>query len=310
MASRLPVPCVASTSAHGEITLAVAEHDAESIRISSRHGHREVERPLRMLPLSDALSELIDELLTHDTDVSTSALQAHDTDALETATIEQASQASTLPATLVHALLDHSGFSASSLRTASGVEIMVDPHFHSAWVPVPANELSRELADEALSELQSVGLGTFQSRTGRGGCLYPVQVEQLCWLSTGRNPAPPALQRWLDDDNAALRLKTWPNLSLQDDYLQWLPVLMAMWKGPVTIAHALQQLADSGVEAQRARRGLALLCLFRHAHRDASADNVIQLSERKPAMRAEATANAEHNGLLNRFRKRLRAMLG
>lgn len=308
LAPRLRVPCVPIAAEKGEITLAPSSINPEMACACSAYGQRSVERPLRMVPLADALTELIDELLANDPSVTAHLPRRRNHDR---ATEAQPDEASAEPTSriLLQVLFDRTHSVPVRLRTLSGIDLLIDPHFHSAWTEVPPEQLPSTIADEPVVQAEQVGLGTFQERISRGGGLYPIQVEQLCWLSSGAPGVPTPLDRWLQDRNAILRLTTWPNLSAQRDYPLWLKVLPAMWHGALVVDDALRQLEAAGIGPQRARHGLALLCLFRHATRDGSIDSDAKLA-RAPAEPHVDDDVAEHRSLLGRLKNRLRAMVG
>lgn len=327
MAPRMKVPCVAVKSQEAELTLGSVPGNPEMARLSSKHSHQDLERPLRMVPLSDALTHLIDELLAQDSSVVqaiTPQRRSTDPGLVEAQPQGEAPTASASQRLLLQALFDRAHNSPVQLRTASGIEILVDPNYHSAWLSAEIENIPATIADEVVVSAQSVGLGTFQERISNDHALRPIQVEQLCWLGSGATGVATPLDRWLEEGEAVLRLQTWPNLSAQPDYPLWLQVLPAMWNSALRMDEAVQRLEALGMPRDRARHGMALLCLFRHAKRDTS---VISSSSAviAPAQAAAVTPAAapvstpapsapapqtEKKGLLGRLKSRLRSMLG
>lgn len=321
MGPRMQVPCVVVLEEQAEVTLAPVPGNENLARLSTAHSHRDLERPLRMVPMADALGELIDELLRRDPAMVKAAnpqrrwadVAAEPTQSTDAAPPAQASVPAIdgQPRLLLQALFDRAHRTPVQLTTTSGLKLLIDPNFHSAWLDRPAETLSTTIADEQIASAEPVGLGTFEERIGRGGGLYPIQIEQLCWLGSGTTGAATPLDRWLEDDSAVLRLQTWPNLSVQPDYAQWLQVLPAMWTGALSMEEAVRRLQDTGMAATRARYGMALLCLFRHAKRDTSQVRPAAAAPAPVVAAAPASpAASEKQGLLGRLKSRLRGMLG
>ena len=99
-----------------------------------------------------------------------------------------------------------------------------------------------------------------------------------------------------------MQLETWPNLSRQPDAAAWLSVL-ARLSGRALGIDALRRAAEAeGIPAPRARHGVGMLLLFRHAQ-------VVVTATTDPVVRHAPQAPAPHPaGLLGRIRARLRAL--
>lgn len=290
MAPRLHAPCLAVDSGAAEITLAPASPG--QVRASTAREGIELETPLRMQPLADALNSLIDGL----------ARQA-------SAAAGTSSDVKGVAPTLLLDLLSTRHHPVPALfRTHSGVELLVDGEYYNAWLTTPLTALAPTLGDEPVTHVAAVALEDFKTRTARGNGMQPIQLEQLFWLTTGTTQAR-RLAPWLDDMTTPLRLKTWPNLSAQADYLQWLDVLPMLWQTPMAMTEVIHRLQAAGIPAHRARQGMALLRMFRHARRVLHDGGNDPASRPAPSLTPDVRQARPQRGLLDRLKKRLRNVL-
>lgn len=312
IAARLPMPCVAVAEVHGDITL---EHASgrDTTMLTSAYGRREIERPIRLVPLADALSELIEEILAREDGLSEAPVAAAPLPSApqsSAAAATEAAPATPQPAnTGIGALLVNRPFTGPlAVHAGNGLELLVDADYHTAWSPLDDAELVRVLAGSAGVCANAVAPADFAKHIRPNAGLNPVAVEQLAWLAPVDATLEPVLARWLADPQARLTLVSWPNLSLQADYPQWLELLSRLAQHGHSVAEAIPAGQRAGIAPARLRQGLALLCVFKHAllERGAAA-----ASPRQPAQPvSEAAREAAGSGLLGRLKSRFRSLMG
>lgn len=274
---RLQVPCVAVQQSQAEITLKPANSGSCDLRLVSRFGERHIERPLRLMPLSDALTDLIDGMLKHELPAANTADGA---------------------TRLLDLLLAPAATAISRIRLQSGIIFILDRGRHRAGFTDAADIALLHPGDRIADYRRLDALPTSFEHAAW------LPLEQLCWLFADA-PAP-ALRRWLDDTAARLTLISWPNLSQQPDALAWIQVLNALMQRSMRIDETVRLAVQAGIPSTRAQAGLALLGLFRHAtltRTDAAA------CPAQPPSPPPMAMSASQIGLLSRLRNKLRTLL-
>ncbi|RMH92892.1 hypothetical protein EBB59_08020 [Lysobacter pythonis] len=286
---RLPIPCQVVMEAAAELTLA-PDPAGDALILSKGPDRLSLERPIRIVPLSDALSELINRSLAeHDAAPTASAGPG----------------ASTRPAagkSLLAVLLEGALPGPSRVRLVNGEEFLIDARHHSAYHRLdPAGFIQRAQAAK-VAEATPLDPAEFTRLTTREDAPQPIQVEQLCWAQHATPDAAALLERWHDDPQALVQLETWPNLSRQSDALAWLRVLARLSPRAMSLT-ALKQAAETeGISPARARFGLSLLFAFGHAR------IVMSPIEPIPIPAQPVTPPQPSPSLLGRLRARLRTL--
>ncbi len=294
LAAHLAAPCVVVNKWAGDITLKPCAGDEQSICVASSFEEARIERPIRLVPLSEALTKLIDGIVSRGLPQRTQAARP------------SAEPFSSLPPALIDLLLTRSQAGPLEVQLASGRSLLVDARYSTAHLSCPVTEAMASLNDDAVIAVWPIASEAFASRTAKGSPLHPVGVEQLCWALSPTTESAPALDRWHRDAQVRLSLRSWPNLSAQADAAQWLPLLAGLFRADMRLQDLLDDASAAGIPVARARHGIALLLTYRHAQIttavDTSTANVVQLipaSQRAPRPSA---------GLLGRLRSRLRAL--
>ena len=307
LASHLPVPCVVVTQDTADITLS-PDADAGFVHLHSAHGEARLERPIRLMPLSEALTGLIEGILAASGLAATAPVVAETPASAASPTIAPVeTNAPAAPVTQTHApLLDlllgrrHAGPVEFGLR--SGRSLLVDGRYATAHLSEPVAQMLSLLQDDAVERITAVAADDFARRTAKGSPLHPVSVEQVCWALPAAGESAATLARWHEDENARIALDTWPNLSAQADSLLWLGLLARLARRGDSIGQLRHAAIAAGIPAARARHGLSLLLAYRHARVTASGEATRPVVVQMPVRREAPT------GLLGRLRSRLRAL--
>lgn len=306
----LKVPCDVVTQSQADITIRPSGND--QLDVVTSHAERQLERPVRLAPLSDALSELITDLLDHEA----GAPAAVPTPASMVVASPQAAQAQAAatavepiatPARghLLDVLLTRDMAGPLRITLQSGLRFYVDERYHTAWIDQSPDTLPESLGQGRIVSIETITPFDFVQKTSSGGDLHSLLVEQICWMLPLSATGTATLERWHVNPDTLLELHTWPNLSRQNDKLPWLSVLAAIARRPMSMAEALRLAEREDIATARARVGLGLLLLFKHA------------SQRQPDAPAPMAApaapvnvpSAAAQGLLGRLRSRLRSFV-
>ncbi|MDO5505364.1 MAG: hypothetical protein Q4F49_03605 [Pseudoxanthomonas suwonensis] len=289
MGSRLSAVCSASDAAEAEITLRPAPGNPARVEASSCGRQVELELPLRMQPLADAINELIDSQVT-------------DPDPMQDVSAAQGTSVA-LPAPTVRVLSRLPQRSATWLSIEGGAELLVDAEHHNAWLAPENGRFPATLGSDIVTGMRpATGDEADPGRLWAAG-MRPILVEQLYWMAPEADGTLP-LDHWLKDPSLRIRLTSWPNLSLQPDAQQWLQVLPALWEGSLEISELLRRLQSAGIAPRRARAGVALLGMFRHAWRSPA-----RIEPQAPSPAALPPAQSAPRGLLARLKHHLRRHL-
>ena len=306
LAPHLKTPCEVVNQPQADITL--QPEGAEMLSLVTRHAQRSVERPVRLSPLSDALSELIDDLLMRErAPAAQHARGAEAAGPIGDPIAAASNDPHAIPATPLLDLLllrEHAG--PLRLSLASGLTMHIDQRYHTAWSGEAIESLAGALGDGVIVALEPLAVPGFLQQVGKNSALHTILVEQLCWLLPHTASSAELLGRWRQPDDARFLLETWPNLSSQADMLAWLPVLTAASRAPLAMRDALRIAERAGIPNERARDGICLLLMFKHA--------VLRPLETpaEPAFIAPTSTAANpapaapSSGLLSRLRSRLR----
>lgn len=310
LASHLQVPCVVVQRETADITLKPSDTDANAICVISAFGEAKLERPMRLVPLSEALQGLIDGILAQEGQSATPAPATPQVSAfasVATAAAVPASDPTDSGESLLGLLLGRKRQGPIEITLRSGRTLLLDGRYATAHLSESPVAMLPMLQGDAIAGIANVDAADFAARTGKGSALHPVGVEQLCWSLAETEDTAPALSRWHEDDQARVTLDTWPNLSVQHDNLAWLNVLGQLSRRSMTLADLRSAAINAGIAPARARHGLSLLLGYRHARVIASGTsenhNVVQMPV-APKRQAEAAPT----GLLGRLRMRLRAL--
>lgn len=298
LAAHLPVPCLVVAKEVADITLAPAA-DAGFVSLRSAHDEIRIERPMRLVPLSEALSGLIEGMLAASGRAPVSPVDASPTAAVDASPATAAPQAESL----LDLLMGRKLAGPVEISLESGRSLLVDGRYAVAHLSAPASEMLPLLQDDAIARVTRVDAADFAQRTAKGNPLHPVSVEQLCWALPAGGESAATLARWHEDENARVSLDTWPNLSAQHDGLAWLGVLARLARRSDTLGQLRHAAVAAGIPAPRARHGLSLLLAYRHARIIASAEPARPVVVQMPVRREAAPT-----GLLGRLRSRLRAL--
>lgn len=293
LAAHLDAPCIVVTKEEGDITFKPNANDSGTIRVVSAHEEALLERPIRLTPLSDALSRLIDGLLAHPPQPASLPPSGN-----------PACGEATQPA-LLDLLLTRNPASPLEVRFASGRSLLLDERYAIAHLSSPVSDMFMTLMDESIISALPVQAGEFARRTAKGSAFHPVNVEQLCWALPAGSTSNPALDRWHKDPDARVILETWPNLSAQHDVDKWLSLLARLFQRDMPMSKLRDAAAAAGIPASRARHGISLLLTYRHAHIMATGNAVEPVVVHLPLARRHPNTST---GLLGRLRSRLRAL--
>lgn len=294
LAAHLKAPCVLVTKDTGDITLKPDPRDHKIIHATSATDEVRLDRPMRLVPLSEALSKLIDGIvsLTQQAAPASTDFTAFAVDAT-----------SAQPA-LFDLLLDRSHPGPLEVHFASGQSLLIDSRYSVAHLSSPVAQMLPMLATGRIIQIAQVSNEEFTHRTRKGSDLQPLGVEQICWALTATPSAMPALDRWHRDDDARVSLDTWPNLSAQPDAQAWLEVLSTAFHRGMTVGALRDCAIKAGIPTERANHGISLLFTYRHARIVASGVAAEQVVVQLPVARRTAPPS----GLLGRLRSRLRAL--
>lgn len=295
LAAHLPVPCVVVPREVADITLAPSA-DPDFVSLYSAHTEIRIERPMRLVPLSEALSGLIDGILAETRRAPVSPATRSDVDAAPVAAALQAGTG------LLDVLMGRRHPGPVEITLRSGRSLLVDGRYAVAHLSEPVTQMLPLLHDDAIENIARVDAADFARRTAKNNTLHPVSVEQLCWALPAGGESAATLARWHEDENVRVSLDTWPNLSVQHDGLAWLGVLARLARRSCTLGQLSHAAVAAGIPAARARHGLSLLLAYRHARITASAEPARPVVVQLPVRREAPT------GLLGRLRSRLRAL--
>lgn len=307
LASHLQVPCVVMQRETADITLKPSDSDANAIAVVSAFGEAKLERPMRLVPLSEALQGLIDGILAHEGQSAAPAPVASTSNVAAFARSVAAPLMGSNEESLLGLLLGRKHQGPIEITLRSGRTILLDGRYATAHLSDSPVSMLAMLQGDTIARVSNVDAADFAARTAKGSVLFPVGVEQLCWSLAATDDTASALSRWHEDEQARVTLDTWPNLSVQADNLAWLSVLGQLSRRTMTIAELRNAAIDAGIAPARARHGLSLLLSYRHARVVASGvteNNVVVQMPVAPKRPAEAAPT----GLLGRLRMRLRAL--
>lgn len=297
LAAHLDAPCVVVTKDSGDITLKPCEDDAQSLCVASAYDQARIDRPMRLVPLSEALAKLIDGILARTgRQVDTAPVAAESI---------RADATSPAAGSLLDTLLRRDLAGPLEIVLSSGSSLLVDRRYAMAHLSAPVSQLLPALIDESVISIQPIAAEEFSRRTAKGNPLHPVSVEQLCWSLPVHGNAIPELDRRHQDEQAQVSLDTWPNLSAQPDAAQWLQILARLHRQGMRVGQLRHALVAAGISAPRARHGISLLLSYRHARIAIQA--VPTASQAMPTSTSTAARQASA-GLLGRLRMRLRAL--
>lgn len=300
----LKVPCDVVIQTRADITIRPAGDD--QLDLLTSHAERHVERPVRLAPLSDALSELITDLLDHE---AAGMAPAEPVRVAVAAVAASTVPAPAIPAAvsrahggLLDVLLSREMAGPLHITLQSGLDFLIDARYHTAWMAQPLDALPAGIGDGSIASVHSLTAFEFAQKTGSGTTLQPLQVEQLCLLLPPTASSKGMLDRWHANPDTLIELHTWPNLSRQADRLPWLSVLAALYRQPLSMRAAVRLAEREDIATDRARAVLGMLLLYKHA---------VQRQPDAPVSVQQATAapkvpSAAAQGLLGRLRSRLR----
>ena len=301
LAAHLPVPCLVVAKEVADITLAPAT-DAGFVSLRSAHDEVRIERPMRLVPLSEALTGLIEGMLAANDRAPVSPVAASPSAAVDASPVVAAAAAPQADS-LFDLLMGRKLAGPVEITLKSGRSLLVDGRYAVAHLSAPATEMLPLLQDDAIESVTRVDAADFAQRTAKGNPLHPVSVEQVCWALPAGAESAATLARWHEDENARVRLDTWPNLSAQHDNLLWLGLLAKLSRRSETIGQLRHLAVAAGIPAARARHGLSLMLAYRHAHVTAAVEQARPVVVPMPVRREAAPT-----GLLGRLRSRLRAL--
>ena len=261
LAAHLKAPCVVVDKETGDITLKPCEDDDRSLRAVSAYGEAHLDRPMRLAPLSEALSTLIDGILSRtglgSSDAGSAAVDAND--AVAPQSLGEAS--------LLKILLRRDQAGPLEIQFASGQSMLIDRRYSTAHLSAPVSDMLPGLPGESIVSITPVQMDDFSKRTAKGSQppLHPVGVEQVCWALPAADGDIPELGRWHQNSQAHLSLDTWPNLSAQPDADRWLEILSRLHRHSMRIDQLRNAAVAAGIPAARARNGISLLLSYQHA---------------------------------------------
>ncbi|MGY0505629.1 hypothetical protein [Luteimonas sp. e5] len=305
IASRLPAPCTAVLGDRAELVLGPRD-DGNGLLLTGPNGSRELDRPLRIVPLAEAINQLAgDAPQVADAAATTPAVTDHDRGgAMSDPQPASVATADTHGQSLLHLLLKREEAGPLHIVLDNGDEWWLDARYHSAYSQTEPGIALQRLSDARVSRIEQLDAATFAASTEQAG-LRPLQVSQLCWSLAVSPDTQTLLGHWHANPDALLQLDSWPNLSRQGDGLAWLRVLAQLSRRSMSLAELRRAAEAEGITPARARHGLSLLLLFRHARIVAAANDPAPLRRT-----ASATAPTHSGGLLGRLRQRLRALAG
>ncbi len=319
LSSKLKVPCITVSEETATITLHPVDGDDKHLCVSSLHGDILVERPVRLMPLQEALAETIDRILAAEAghlapgmvvDAAAARVTAeasqNRTEAMPAGEVQAGSQR--VPS-LLALLLERKQPGPLRVVLKSGHSLLLDARYHSAYLE--GGLTSSMLADDAVAQIDRLAPDEFD-RASLGLALdQRVSVEQICWLLQETADTRHLLSRWHDQPAQTVQLDTWPNLSMQSDALAWLGVLTKMSRRSLPLSDVVRLAVDAGIPLVRVRHGLSLLLTFRHAQLLTPVINA--MPAHRPAPTPPPTAAPalpqQSGGLLSRIRSRLRALV-
>lgn len=293
---RLAVPChIVESNEHADFVLQPTAQ-GNGLTLSGKSRQISLERPIRIAPLADALSILIDESEagnahsqpTHSAHAPALGMHA-----------EPALDANSTP--LLATLLENKIPTPQEITLDNGMTLLIDErHYcaHSIFMPA---DLFKAVAGARVASSQALAPDEFLSRRdGR----HAIQLEQLCWGCTADNQyAPSQLAHWQKAPDTTIQLHSWPNLSWQADATAWLEVFARLAQRRVGLSAFIETTHSEGIDENRARHGLSMLLAFRHAR-------VVESGPAPSPLYPSTTyiRSTRPKGLLNRLREQLRAI--
>lgn len=303
LAAHLKARCVVVDKEIGDITLKPCEGDDRSLCVVSAYGEAHLDRPMRLAPLSEALSMLIDGILSRTTGLTSNTAENTGPNTGHAAALRPSDQAS-----LLEILLRRDLAGPLEIQFASGCSMLIDRRYSIAHLSAPVSEMLPTLADESIVSVATIHVDEFSRRTAKGNQppLHPIGVEQLCWALPIAGEDIPELDRWHQNSHAHLSLDTWPNLSAQPDADKWLDVLSRLHRHSMRIDQLRDAAVSAGIPVKRARNGIALLLSYQHAR------IAVYSTPSEPSIMPMSNVNRRPSssslGLLGRLRSRLRAL--
>lgn len=291
---RLAVPChIIDNDEHADFALKPTEHGAGLI-LSSKSRQITLERPIRIAPLADALSALVDE------NIATNEYppQHAETSAPDILTEEAGHQSST---SLLATLLENKTPCAQEITLDNGMTLLIDERQHCVHSTLAPADLFKAIGGARVACTQALASEEFLShRDGR----HAIQLEQLCWACTADYPHESTqLGHWQQAPDASIQLQSWPNLSWQPDATAWLNAFARLSRHPMKLLAFIAATQSEGIDSKRAHHGLSMLLAFRHA-KMIEPGTTPGLLYRSPAY----TRPARPRSFLDRLREQLRTI--
>lgn len=239
LATRLSAYFRVTDSAEAELSLVEHPTDPAIFLLRVRGAANPVElrvpRPLRLMPLADALNASIDLVRPQSVPPVTATTQGDSLLALLSA------RPSAVP-------LLAEGTWGTAVIVPGRDEVAFDRSF--LVVARALAEDARVVRQDAISPELAIGL--------HEGARLHLRREELLWLCGPSQEAQRAVAVKLAHPEAFLTLHIWPNLARLPDHRRWLEVFATMRRG-AGIAAVLARAAAEGINEAQARRGLYML---------------------------------------------------
>jgi len=279
LATRLSAYFRVTDSREAELNLVEHPTDASSfvlrVRSATEVTELRVPRPLRLMPLADALNASIDIVRPH-------SLPAPASDP------SGGSLLSLVSVGAITAPLRVEGSWGTAVFLPGRDEVAFDRSFHV---------VARALAEDARVVRQEVITPVIASGLHEGARLH-LRREEMLWLCGPSVEAQRAVAVKLAHPDAFLTLRIWPNLARLPDHRRWLDVFAAMRRG-AGVAAVLARAAEEGIGEPQARRGIYLLLQQGQA----------SLTQQAAAPTPVVAANAPPPSFMQRLKQRLRQLV-
>ena len=280
LATRLSAYFRVTEAAEAEMSL--IEHPGDPacfllrVRDASTVTELRVPRPLRLMPLADALNASIDIVRPQNVPAPAKVSSGGSLLGLLCA------GATTVP-------LRVEGAWGTAVFLPGRDEIAFDRSF--LVVARALGEDARIARQDEIAPGVAVGL--------HEGARLHLRREEILWLCGASVEAQRAVAVKLAHPEAFLTLHVWPNLSRLPDHRRWLDVFATMRRG-AGVAAVLARAAEEGITEMQARRGIYLL--LQHGHARLSLQPAVSAAE-------VVSASAPPTSFMQRLKQRLRQLV-
>jgi len=279
LATRLGAQFRISEAREAELTLVEHASDPASfvlrVRNASNFSELRLPRPLRLMPLADALNASID--IVRPQSLSTPAVE-----------VSSSSLVGLLCGSAANVPLRVEGTWGACVLVPGSDEIAFDRSYLV---------VARALAEDARVVGHAVVKPEVAAAT-HAAARVRLRCEEIRWLSGPSAEAMRAIAVKLSHPDAFITLRIWPNLARLPDHRRWIDAFATMQRG-AGVAQIFNRAAAHGIADAQLRRGLALLFEQRQ----------VVLSQRRPVPPTKVISVPPSLSFLQRLKQRLSQMM-